>query len=174
MSDARPLNEQWFHRIKAATRDLVKICGGVVRAGEVANRSKTEVSRWQSAGDSDVIDLAAALALEADCGVPVVTTVMAEVNGRRLTDEVAAQSAASLLDRHSEVLRRSAETCVLVAQALADHTVTPAEAELIDRSLAEQEVSLRHMRAGLASVKGAGAVNASAPMNAAQMNLRAV
>lgn len=170
MSEPRPLNEQWFHSVKSATRDLVKLCGGVQRAGEVTSRSKSEVSRWQSSGDSDIIDIAAALALEADCGVPMVTTVMAEVNGRRLTDEFSAQSAASILERHAQVLRSAAETATLVAQAMADHTVTPAEAERIDRAAAEQETSLRTLRAGLACIKANGAAGSGDPVR----GLRAV
>ncbi|GGF56542.1 hypothetical protein GCM10007301_15250 [Azorhizobium oxalatiphilum] len=170
MSDARPISEHWFHRLKSATRDLIKVCGGVIRAGEIAHRSKSEVSRWQSVTDSDVIDLAAAIALEADCGMPLVTTVMAELNGRRLTDEVAAQSASSLLDRHADVLRKSAETATLMARALEDMTITPAEAELLDRAASEQEAALRNFRAGLAAVRGSGAAHGAAPVG----GLRAV
>ena len=158
------LSEQAIHRIKSATRDLVKLCGGVVRSGEITHRSKTEVSRWQSVGDPDVIDLFAALALEADCDVPVVTTVMAELNGRRLTDEVSAQSAKSLLERHAEVMRRSAELSIQVAVALEDNTMTPAEAELVDRAASEQEEALRGLRAGLSAIKSAGATDAAAPL----------
>lgn len=78
------ISEAWFHRLKAATRDLVKVCGGVVRAGEISGYSKTEVGRWQSATDTDVIPIPAALALEADSGRAFVSSVMAELNGRRL------------------------------------------------------------------------------------------
>lgn len=157
----RPISDVWFHQIKSATRDLVKLCGGVIRAGELANTSKTEVSRWQTATAPDLIDLAAALALEAECGLPLVTTVMAELNGRRLTDEASAQSASSLLDRHAEVLRKSAETATLMARALEDMTITPAEAEQLDRAAAEQETSLRSFRAGLAAVKATGPAGAA-------------
>lgn len=155
------VSERWFHQIKSATRDLVRLCGGVVRAGELANSSKTEVSRWQTVTAPDLIDIAAAIALEADCGVPLVTTVMAELHGRRLTDEASAQSASSLLDRHAEVLRKSAETASLMARALEDMTITPAEAEQLDRAAADQETSLRTFRAGLAAVKAGGPAGAA-------------
>lgn len=154
----------WFHRLKGGARDLVKLCGGVIRAGEVASRSKSEVSRWQTVTDPAIIDLPAALALESDCGVPVITTVMAEMHGRRLTDEAAASSAASILERHADLMRCSAEVSAAVAAALADHTITPAEAELIDRACAEKEVAMRVLRAGLAAVKAEGAAGAGAPL----------
>ncbi|TDT94526.1 hypothetical protein DFO45_2276 [Azorhizobium sp. AG788] len=159
--DSRAVSEQWFHQIKSATRDLVKLCGGVMRAGELASTSKTEVSRWQTVTAPDLIDLASAIALEADCGVPLVTTVMAEFHGRRLTDEASAQTASSLLDRHAEVLRKSAEMATLMARALEDMTITPAEAEQLDRAAAEQETSLRTFRAGLAAVKATGPAGAA-------------
>lgn len=107
---SRPISDAWFHRIKSATRDLVKMAGGVVRAGEIANASKSEVSRWQSATDADVISLPAALALEGECGVPLVTSVMAELNGRRLSDpDAEGREASNLFARHAEVLRSSGE-----------------------------------------------------------------
>ncbi len=59
----RPISDAWFHRVKSATRDLVQACGGVVRSGELAHVSKTEVSRWQTATDEAIIPLPAVLVL---------------------------------------------------------------------------------------------------------------
>src|SRR5688572_21361412 len=96
---ARPISDAWFHRVKGATRDLIVRCGGVVRAGEIASTSKTEVSRWQTTGTDDIISLPAALALEAECGAPLVTAAMADLHGRRLSDETIDGKAASCLFR---------------------------------------------------------------------------
>ena len=60
------VSDHFLYRLKAATRDLVKLVGGVVRAGEITSHSKTTVSRWQSVTDPDVIDLCAAIALEVE------------------------------------------------------------------------------------------------------------
>lgn len=158
------LSEQAILRIKSATRDLVRLCGGVVRAGEITNRSKSEVSRWQSVSEGDVIDILAALALEADVNTPLVTTVMAELNGRRLTDEVSAASAQSIMSSVAEVQRRAADLMTEVAVAFEDGTMTPAEAEIVDRTAAAKEDALRTLRSGLATVRAAGPSATSAPL----------
>jgi hypothetical protein len=159
-SSQRPISDAWYHRVKSATRDLVRMCGGVVRAGEIANTSKSEVSRWQSATDPDVISLPAALALEAECGVPMITAVMAELSGRRLSDPVhdaSERGAANIAGHHAEFLRRAAEVTATTASALEDQSVSPAEAELIDRQLAEMVETIAAKRRSLAALKaGAG------------------
>lgn len=160
---SRPISDAWFFQIKAATRDLVTRCGGVVRSGEIANVSKTEISRWQNSAGEDIISLPAALALEAECGVPLVTAVMADLNGRRLSDEAAAgESAASLFRDHAELMRKSAEVASTMAEALADGTVTPAEAERVDAAARELDIALDAMRRSLAGVRAAGPVVALA------------
>lgn len=151
---SRPISDAWFHRIKAATRDLVKACGGIVRAGELALTSKSEVSRWQSAADPDVITLPAILALEADCGLPLVTSVMADLNGQRLAggEEV---SAVQIANHHADALRHAAELMAQGAAALADGRVTPAEAALLDRAAGDLERALAPLRRTLSSVQAA-------------------
>ncbi|WP_454919242.1 hypothetical protein [Xanthobacter sediminis] len=166
MSEPRPVSDQFLMRVKAATRDLVRYCGGVIRAGDITCHSKTEVSRWQVVDHAAVIDLPAAMALEAECGMPLITAVMAEAHGRRLTDEAAAASAASLNARHSELLRAQGELSIHMAAALEDGTVTPTEADLLDRAAADQEEKLRRFRAGLAAVRAAGPACPAAPLHA--------
>ncbi|WP_420104126.1 hypothetical protein [Bosea sp. (in: a-proteobacteria)] len=156
---SRPISDAWFFRIKAATRDLITRCGGVVRAGEIANASKSEVSRWQSTTDPDIISIPEVLALEAECGAPLVTAVMADLHGRRLADEAADPAAASNLFRdHAELMRHSAEVQASMSEALADGTVTPAEAERVDRDLRTLDATVDKMRGSLATVRSAGSV----------------
>lgn len=157
-------SDHFIMRVKAVTRDLVKYCGGVVRSGELTGRSKSEVSRWQHVETPDIIDLPATLALERECGVPLVTTVMAEMHGRRLTDEASARSAASINAHHSALLRGQGELSIHMAAALEDGTITPAEAELLDRSASDLENQLRAFRSGLAVVKANGPACAAAPL----------
>lgn len=152
-----PISDAWFHRMKAATRDLVKACGGVVRAGEVANTSKSEMSRLQSATDQDIISIPQALALEAECGLPLVTTVMADLNGRRLTDPVAdGREAATVFAKAAETMRSAADMFAGIAVAQSDGEITAAEAEMVDRQAGELERTLGHFRRDLAAVKGGG------------------
>ena len=151
---SKPISETWFHRIKAATRDLTDLCGGVERSGEIAHVSKTEVSRWRVATESSVISIPAALALETECGVPLVTTVMAELNGRRLSDgEGEGGSAAAVALQQAEFLRAASQVMAQGAVALADGKVTGAEADIWDRSAAEAQRGLAELRLGLAAVK---------------------
>lgn len=164
MDEPRPVSDPFLLRVKAATRDLVKFCGGVVRAGEITSRSKTEVSRWQSPHHPDLIDIASAIVLEAECNLALVTTVMAEIHGRRLSDEVEARSAASVLERYSDLMRVSAETAAQMSQALSDLTITPTEAETLDRGLSEQAHTIHALRATLATVRAQGPASATAPL----------
>lgn len=151
---SRPISDAWFFRVKAATRDLVSRCGGVIRSGEIANASKSEVSRWQSVGDEGVITIPAALALEFDCGEPLVTAVMADLHGRRLSDAQAEAAAASCLFRdNAEVMRQSAEVAAAMAEALADGSVTPAEADRVDRAARSLDIAVADMRKSLAAAR---------------------
>lgn len=148
---SRPISDVWFHRIKAATRDLVKACGGIVRAGEIAHASKSEVSRWQSAADADVITLPAVLALEADCGLALVTSVMADLNGQRL-EHGELGGAAEIAGQQAEVMRHAAELLAQGAAALADGKISPAEAQILDRAAGDLERALAPMRRTLSHV----------------------
>jgi len=149
-----PISDEWFHRVKAATRDLIKVCGGVVRAGEIACASKSEVSRWQSVGDEGIIPITAMLALERDCGEPFVTRVLADLNGRRISGpDEAPETSSSVMSDHAEVVRAAAEMMMTGAKALADGKVTPAEAEMFDRAVSELECAVAPLRRTLAALK---------------------
>lgn len=148
------ITDAWFHRLKAATRDLVKHCGGVVRAGEIAHVSKSEISRLQSATDPDIISIPQALSLEADCGLPLVTTVMADLHGRRLSDPVAeGREAASVFGRAATAVRAAGEMMAGIAVAQADGEMTAAEAETLDRLAGDVERALGDFRQGVAEIK---------------------
>ena len=148
---SRPISDAWFHRVKAATRDLVKACGGVERAGSVAMVSKSEVSRWQSAADADVISIPAVLALESDCGLALITSVMADLNGQRL-EHGEAGGVAQIASQQADVMRHAAELMAQGATALADGKVSPAEAALLDRAAGDLERTLQPLRRTLAGV----------------------
>lgn len=150
----QPISDAWFHRLKAATRDLVTACGGVVRAGELAHASKSEVSRWQTAADPAVVPIPAALALEAECGLPLVTTAMADLHGRRLTDGEDGGDCAGLFGRHAEAVRAAAEVISAGAAAQADGGLSAAEVEILDRTYGELERAVGGVRIALAARKG--------------------
>ncbi|MCA3636886.1 MAG: hypothetical protein IOC54_14310 [Methylobacterium sp.] len=127
-----PIADSWFIAIKQATRDLVLASRGVVAAGEVAHASRSEVSRWQCATDPDIIPLAAVLALEAECGQPLVTGAMARLHGMRLSGE-APSSAAAIAASHAQIMQHFARLMQDMAHALADGQITPSEAGSLRR-----------------------------------------
>lgn len=149
-----PISDLVICRLKAATRDLVKACGGLERAGEVCSLSTSQLSRCQKPGTGDVIGIPQALALEAECGLPLVTTVMAEVHGRRLTDPDGERiDAVHVFSRHADVCRAAADAIATGANAQADGELTPAEAELLDRAYGDIERAVGAARMAVAGVR---------------------
>lgn len=151
------VSDAWFHRVKAAQRDLIKLNGGIERAAELTSISKSQIGRMNNPADGELMTLAAVVILEADCGQPVVTAVMAEANGRRLTDPEAERAAeVSVLSAHADVMRQSGELAHSMAVAISDGRVTPAEAQTIDRVAAKVAEANAELRAALAGIKAQG------------------
>ncbi|AEH88165.1 conserved hypothetical protein [Mesorhizobium opportunistum WSM2075] len=148
----------WFYRLKAAQRDLIERCGGIIRAGEKCSASKTEVGRWNNDGYPDLMPLSAVIQLEADCSMPLVTAVLAELNGRRLADTVDAGELAnaSMMASHAEVVVQAGELMAKGALAFADGRLTPAEAAGIDRQCSVLERAVSELRLAAASARVGG------------------
>ncbi|MCX5495780.1 hypothetical protein OSH11_13785 [Kaistia dalseonensis] len=151
-----PLADANYHRLKAATRDLVKACGGVERSAEIAEMSSSEVSRWQSSKALRyIIPLDAVLALEADCGLPFVTTVMASINGRRLSEpETGTGTSMAVMARYAETMRSVSEVMAKAALAFADGKLTDTEMEMLTRALGDMKREAELFQGELASAKG--------------------
>lgn len=147
----------WFHRLKAAQRDLIRLCGGIERSSDITSMSKSHVGRWNNPTDVEIMSAPAALMLEADCGQPLFTAVMAGLNGRRLTDpDTDAARAGDLLSSHAEVVRTFAELMTQSAQSLADGNVSPSEAAAWDRALSQLEQAVAAGRKATASARATG------------------
>jgi len=150
-----PIPDQWFHRIKAATRDLVKMCGGIDRAVKITQLSATSLSRFQSANHADIISIAGALALEMECGQRLITSAMAEMHGCQLSE--AGDDAAIALAAFAgvaEAVRGASDLMAASADAAPDGKLTPAEAERLDRAASSIETSIAPLRQTLAAAKG--------------------
>jgi hypothetical protein len=78
------IRDEWFFRIKTATRALVKMVGTHEDAGLIAGVSKSQMHRWASPTDAEIITLTAAMKLEAECGMPCISEVMASRLGNHL------------------------------------------------------------------------------------------
>ncbi|MBP1841990.1 hypothetical protein J2046_000234 [Rhizobium petrolearium] len=141
-------------RLKAAQFDLIEACGGIDRAGDKAGYGKSTVGRWNDRYDPSLMPLTAIAKLEADCGQPFVTEVMASVTGRRLTDpEARPDCSADILVAHAHVRVSEASLGLAVAEAIADGQVTPAEAAEIDREAAALDRATDTLRAKIASIR---------------------
>ncbi len=151
------LSDAWFYRLKAAQRDLIKLAGGIERAAEITSMSKSQVGRWNNAGDAELISLPAALLLEAECGQAPVTAVMARMNGRRLSDpDAETRAEACVWQTHAETARKAAELLAKGALAMADGRVTAAEAVDIDGAARDLINAAGELCKATAGVRAAG------------------
>jgi len=156
------MSDPFLYRVKAAQRDLIERCGGILRVESISGFSKSQVGRWNNPSDPDLMPIGAVRALEADCGVALVTAVLAEANGRRLTDPEAERAAdVCMLASLGEVGRQFAELINVASIAIADGHVTPTESFNIDRVAAGADKALAELRASLAGIKARGGAAAS-------------
>lgn len=149
-----PIPDAWFHRIKAATRDLIRLSGGLERAATLAALSTSALSRCQCASHADIISIPAALALEAECGQSPITAAMASLHGCHLTEaDTEQQAAARAFSGAAQALRGASDLMAATAEAAADGKLTPAEAERMDRAAATLDGAMAPLRQTLAAVK---------------------
>lgn len=156
-----PLPRAWRLRIVAATRDLITECGGAERSAELLGVHPGSVYRYQQ--DKDLIPLLSAMVLEADCGRPYVTKVMADYSGHELTRS-GDDDGGKRIDidaRHTAVMREFADVTHAVADARADGRFSPTDAERIDREAADLARAVDELREECAEIKAAGASNVS-------------
>ena len=149
--------DAFHYRLKAAQRDLIAFNGGIERAAEKTGYSKSQMGRCNSPTDGEHMSVAAIVALEADCGLAPVTAVLAEANGRRLTDPDAARAAhVGMMQAQADAMMQMAELVNATALAIADGLVTPTEAGTVDRIAASVEKALSELRRTLATAKAEG------------------
>jgi hypothetical protein len=152
----RPISDAWFHRIKAATRDLIDLCGGIERAARLCGMSPSVMGRYRNGADALIITIPVVMALELECGQPVLTAAMAGMHGRALSEpDGAAESTAHVFALNADVLRRASDLMAVSAASASDGRCTPAEAEQMDRAAADLENEIRPLRQGLAAAKAA-------------------
>ncbi|MFC3071511.1 hypothetical protein [Shinella pollutisoli] len=155
------MSDPFLYRVKAAQRDLIERCGGILRVETISGYSKSQVGRWNNPSDPDLMPVGAVRVLEADCGVALVTSVLAEANGRRLTDPETERAAdVCVMLSHAELMRQAAELANGMAIAISDGQVTPTEAQTVDRLAAGLERAASDLRAALATIKARGGVPA--------------
>ncbi|MBN7764026.1 hypothetical protein JF546_17085 [Nitratireductor aquimarinus] len=145
------------YRIKAAQRDMISAAGGIERVAEIVGYSKSTVGRWNNGDSPDLMPLDALISLESETGMPVMTTALAELSGRRLSDpKEVADAEADIMRGYAGLCSKAGEMMAMMAEAMSDGKITPAEATAYDRRLSELEDILSACRRQAASVRGAG------------------
>lgn len=146
-------------------RDLIDRCGCYKRVMDLADRSKSEVNRWQGGADQDYMPTWAIFILEKDCGQPMITAVLAEANGRRLTDpEEERKSELNLHRAYADTVRKRGEVDIAYAAAIEDGHISHSEAVVIGRALSAQERATSELQAAVAVVKARGGAEPGAAL----------
>lgn len=144
-------------RVKAAQRDMIAAAGGIERVAEIVGYSKSTVGRWNNGDSPDLMPLDALWALETETGMPVMTTALAELSGRRLSDpKEVADAEADIMRGYAGLCSKAGEMMSTMAEAMADGKITPAEAAAYDRRLSELSDIIAACRRHAANVRGAG------------------
>jgi hypothetical protein len=119
--------DEWFFRIKTATRALVKVIGTAEAAAIIAGVSRSVMQRWASPVDADIITLTAAMKLEAECGVPCITEAMAARSGLSLVKADGSAPPACILTAYGSVTEEFGDLSSRVADAIKDGQISPNE-----------------------------------------------
>ncbi len=141
--------DEWFFRIKTATRALVKMIGTHEDAGVIAGVSKTQMHRWAHPSDADMITLSAAMKLEAECGMPCVSEVMAARLGNQLVKSDGSPVPTCMMTAFAGVADEFGDVAGRVAAALHDGDISANE----HTAIADALTKLSH---AVSSAQGAG------------------
>ncbi|WP_421787952.1 phage regulatory CII family protein [Hyphobacterium sp.] len=128
--------ESNFADLKIATRELISRCNGIESSALVdgCRVGKSNISRYQSKGDREIfIPIDVLLALELDCGDPVITKTLARLNGYemfQLPDAVGSRG--PIHKQLLKVFKESGDVFTQGAKALEDDNhVSPVEAQAL-------------------------------------------
>ena len=132
-----------FFRLKAAMADLVARCGGQKRAGQIMDGvSQQMVSQICDRDSASMLTMRGKLALEAECGAPVVTAIEADLLGYRLERERAGMAppdreAPCAFSAHAAVMKEVGDLCGAFSVAVADGSFSRTDAATARRELSQ-------------------------------------
>lgn len=124
-----PAND--YLAIKAATRDLVAMAGGPKRCEGITRGTASRFCEYGAPAIEACIGADQIADLEAECGQPVVTRVLAGLSGYDLVPRHAAAQPATLHRMLAELISSGGNVDSFLADALADGKVTVPEAKKI-------------------------------------------
>jgi len=148
--------DEWFFRIKTATRALVKMIGTHEAAGAIAGVSKTQMHRWAHPSDPDIITLPAAMKLEAECGMPCITEVLAAQLGNHLVRVDGSAPPGCMMTAFAGVADEFGEVAGRVADALDDGSVSPNEHTSISDALTKLSQAVSRAQGASARLRAVG------------------
>ncbi|MCM5689156.1 hypothetical protein M8037_10135 [Sinorhizobium meliloti] len=151
------LTNAWFHRLKAATRMLIKLNGGIEACAELTSLSKSQIGRCNSDKDPDLLPIPSVIRLEAECGNPVVTRAMAELHGCQLVNpDEQGHDDRCLMRDNAEMQQRNSEFQSGLYSAAGDNVITPNEAMRSLRDLQSLKQKISDVETGLTDVIAKG------------------
>jgi len=158
--------DRWLLRLRAAQRDLIEACGTIERVAELTSMSKSQVGRWRSPTDTDLMPINCAMILEEDCGRPLLTRVMADFAGYTLTapDEREARIAC-LSTQVAELVGKVSSLMARTAQAGSDGFYSVAEVNDLLKINSGVRTVADQLDDVLATVKAAGGLSTIARGN---------
>lgn len=152
--------DRWFYRLRGAQRDLIEACGTIERVTELTSMSKSQVGRWRSPTDSDLMPVNCVMILEEDCGRPLVSKIMADFSGYTLTapDQREAQIAC-LSTQVADLVGQVSSLMARTAQAGSDGFYSVGEVNELLKINSEVRSVADKLDDVLASVKASGGVS---------------
>lgn len=145
-------SKEVYLQIKAATRSLIKNCGGAEWASSVTRVNKTVLSDYQNVKRPDFYMPADVVTdLEAECGDPIVTKLLCSLAGGYYVP-LPTQVGDEVLPAHlAQIGKEVADVFSAVSVALADGQLS---AEEKDRILSEIEEAINALASAKGFIKG--------------------
>lgn len=150
--------DEWYFRIKTATRALVKMIGTYEDAGRICGVSAKTMHRYGEVtpGNNDFIPIRSALKLEAECGVPCVTEAMAAHGGLSLAAADGSAPPACMMTAFGGVANEFGDLANRVADALRDGELSPNDHIAINDALSSLNEAVSKAKGTSAKLRAVG------------------
>lgn len=138
--------------LKAATRRLVKACGGQEACALLPTVDKARHQYFSEVGSIEhpktFLRLDLVPALEGDCGLPIVTALLAQATNHVLVPLPAVARTRSPLGKITgEAMKETSEVFARIGAFLDDGTLSVTEGAQLDREIDEAIIKLLALRA---------------------------
>lgn len=132
----RVLSKDEYLLIKAATRSLVKSCGGIEAAADITRVGKSNLSDYGNPEKFEYfIPVDAALDLERESGSHAVTEAMAALSGGAFTPAGSEAAAPELMTAVAGIMGETAEAIKSVTASMCDGSISPREQQDIVKQI---------------------------------------